>query len=69
MTNILSKPARRYRVTIIEWLSHDAIIEASSAKEAEEIGLQKWEANSESQTFAFRDSGLDGIEAEDVGVA
>jgi hypothetical protein len=54
-------PKRRFRVTVIEWLRHDAIIDAADAEEAEELVIDLWNANSEAEIFRFRDSGLDGV--------
>jgi hypothetical protein len=44
----MSAPARkRFRVTVIEWLSHDAVIEASDAAAAEAEARRLWATNDE----------------------
>ena len=58
------RPLRRYRVVAIEWLSHVAIIKAESREEAEAKAQLLWNDQSESESFRFNDSGLDGITAE-----
>lgn len=55
---------QRYRVTVLEWLSHDAIIEASSPEAAEAEARRLWDENAEQELFSFRDSGIDGVEVE-----
>lgn len=54
-------PRQRYRVTVLEWLSHDAIIEASSPEAAEAEARRLWDENGEHEVFQFEDSGIDGI--------
>ena len=53
-------PVKRFRVVVIEWLSHDAVIEAPEAAEAEARRL--WADNAEHEGFSFDDSGIDGIQ-------
>jgi hypothetical protein len=57
---------KRYRVVVIEWLSHKAIIEATDGQAAVEEGERLWEEHAERQVFRFDDSGLEGIEAEEL---
>jgi len=57
---------RSYRVVVIEWLSHEAVIAADSAEAAEAEARRLWAENAETQTFRFKDSGLDGVLAEDI---
>jgi hypothetical protein len=59
-------PLKRFRVVVIEWLSHDAIIEAPSAQAAEAEARRLWAENAEHEVFSFDDSGIDGIQVEDV---
>lgn len=58
-------PSRRYRVVVLEWLAHDAVVEASSKEEAEAKGLALWNEAS-GDHFSFDDSGIDGIVAEEL---
>ncbi len=52
----MSAPAlKRFRVVVIEWLSHDAIIEGRAAAEA--AARRLWATNDEHQLFSFDDSG------------
>jgi hypothetical protein len=57
---------KRFRVVVIEWLSHDAIIEAQSAQAAEAEARRLWAENAEHEVFSFDDSGIDGIQVEEV---
>jgi hypothetical protein len=59
-------PLKRFRVVVIEWLSHDAIIEAPSAQAAEADARRLWAENAEHEVFSFDDSGIDGIQVEEV---
>ncbi len=52
---------RVWRVTVIEWLSHVATIEAGTAEEAEAKARDIWADNAEQNVFRFSDSGLDGV--------
>ena len=65
-TSINTPAAKRYRVVVIEWLTHDAIIEASDASAAEAEARRLWATNAEHQLFSFDDSGIDGFEVEEV---
>ncbi len=63
----MSAPAlKRFRVVVIEWLSHDAIIEAPDAAAAKAEARRLWDTNAEHQLFSFDNSGIDGIEVEEV---
>jgi len=63
----MTKPSfKRFRVVVIEWLSHDAIIEAPDAAAAEAEARRLWATNDEHQLFSFDDSGIDGIQVEEV---
>lgn len=57
-------PSRRYRVVVIGWLSHMAVVEASSQEEAEAKGLNLWTAAD--GFFSFEDSGIDGVVADEL---
>lgn len=57
-------PLRRYRVVVLEWLSHEAVVEASSKEEAEIKGLDLW--NDANGSFSFEDSGIDGVVADEL---
>jgi hypothetical protein len=59
-------PLKRFRVVVIEWLSHDAIIEAPSAQAAEAEARRLWAENAEHEVFSFDDSDIDGIQVEEV---
>ena len=59
-------PLKRFRIVVIEWLSHDAIIEAPSAQAAEAEARRLWAENAEHEVFSFDDSGIDGIQVEEV---
>ena len=57
-------PLRRYRVVVLEWLSHVAVIEASSQAEAETNALDLW--NQADGSFSFEDQGIDGVIADEL---
>jgi len=57
---------KTYRVVVIEWLSHKAVIEATGADEAEAKARELWANNAEHQIFKFEDSGIDGVTVEEV---
>lgn len=57
---------KRYRVVVIEWLSHDAIIAAANPEDAEAKARQLWVDKAELEVFSFDDSGIDGVTAEEV---
>jgi len=56
----------RFRVVVIEWLTHDSIIEAADAAAAEAEARRLWAENGEHHHFEFADSGIDGIDVEEV---
>ena len=62
----MSAPSLRpaYRVVVVEWLSHTAVIEAESARHAEAEARRLWAQNAESAIFSFEDSGIDAVVAE-----
>ena len=63
----MSAPSsKRFRVIVIEWLSHDAIIEAPDAQAAEAEARRLWAENAEHEVFSFDDSGIDGIQVEEI---
>ena len=65
----MSEPQRtplKWRITVIEWLSHVAVIEADTAEHAKTIARQLWADNGEHEVFRFSDSGLDGIEVDEA---
>jgi hypothetical protein len=55
-----------YRVVVIEWLSHKALIRARSAQHAEDEAREMWAANAEHDVFRFEDSGIDTVDVEEV---
>jgi hypothetical protein len=57
---------KTYRVVVIEWLSHKAIIRAESAQHAEAEARRMWAENNEHDVFRFEDSGIDGVDVEEV---
>jgi hypothetical protein len=57
---------RKWRVTVIEWLSHVAIIEADTAQDAEARAYELWANNAEHEVFRFSDAGIDGVVADEV---
>jgi hypothetical protein len=61
-----TRSLKRFRVVVIEWLSHDAIIEAPNAQAAEAEAHRLWAENAEHEVFSFDDSGIDGIQVEEV---
>lgn len=57
---------RNWRVTVIEWLSHVAIIEADTPMLAEAHARQLWAEHGDHEAFRFSDSGLDGIVVDEA---
>jgi hypothetical protein len=53
-------------VVVLEWLSHKAIIKATDAAAAEAEARRMWEDNSEHEVFRFDDSGIDGVQVEEM---
>lgn len=60
------QPPRQWRVTATEWLSHVAVIEADTAKQAEYQARELWAENAEHAVFHFEDAGLDGIVVDET---
>ena len=56
----------RFRVTVIEWLSHSAFIEADDATAAEAEARRLWDENAEHDLFRFEESGIDGVVVDAV---
>jgi hypothetical protein len=57
---------KHFRVVVVEWLAHEALIAAADAASAEEQAWQLWADNAEQQSFSFDDSGIDRIEVQAV---
>ena len=57
--------ARRL-VTVIEWLSHLAVIEAESPEQAEEKARELWANHDEHAVFAFENSGIESVMVNEV---
>ena len=57
---------RQWRVTVIEWLSHVAVIEADTEEQAKAKARELWAAHGEYEAFRFSDSGLDGIVVDEA---
>jgi hypothetical protein len=63
----MSAPSlKTYRVVVIEWLSHKAVIETTSAQHAEEEARRLWVENAECEVFHFEDSGIDSVVVEEM---
>ena len=63
----MNAPAlKRFRVVVIEWLSHDAIIEAPDEAAAEAEAQRLWATKDEHELFSFDDSGIDGVDVEEI---
>jgi hypothetical protein len=58
--------SRRYRVTIIEWISYVGVIEAASSDEAEEMALDIRGTDAENDMFSFKDSGVSDVLVEKI---
>ena len=57
---------KRYRVVVIEWLSHEAFIEAADALAAEAEARRLWATNAEHELFSFCNSGIDEVVVEEI---
>jgi len=57
---------KSYRVVVVEWLSHQAIIKAKSARHAGNNARDMWAANAEHDVFRFEDGGVDAVHVEEV---
>jgi hypothetical protein len=62
----ISPTLKRFRVVVIEWLSHNAIIEAPDAAAAEAEARRLWADNAEHEVFSFDNSGIDRVDVEEV---
>ena len=62
----MSASLKTYRVTVIEWLSHKAVIEAEGPEQAEVKARELWANNAEHAVFAFEDSGIDGVMVDEA---
>jgi hypothetical protein len=63
----LSAPAlKTYRVEVIEWLTHRAVIEAESAERAKEQARRLWAESAEVEVFHFWGDGVDGVMVEEI---
>jgi hypothetical protein len=62
----MSDTPRTWRVTVIEWLSHVATIEADTAEQAEATARELWAEHGEHEVFHFSDSGLDGVVVDEA---
>ena len=63
--NIMTS-TKTYRIVVIEWRSHTAVIKASSAPAAEAKARELWARNAEHEVFTFEDSGIDGVSVEEM---
>ena len=63
---MIAPTLKRFRVVVIEWLSHDATIEAPDAVAAEAEARRLWADNAEHEVFSFDDSGIDGVHVEEL---
>jgi hypothetical protein len=61
-----TQQTRRWHVTVIEWLSYVAFIEADTAEQAEAKARELWADNVELEVFDFDDSGLDGVVVDEA---
>ena len=53
MTTLINTPAlKRFRVVVIEWLTHDAVIEAEDEILAEDEARRLWATNTEHRSFS-----------------
>jgi hypothetical protein len=60
---------KRYRVTVIEWLTHSAIITPTGTSAAEHGARRMWHENAEHDVFRFIESGIDGVQVEELDQA
>lgn len=61
---------KRFRVTVLEWLTHTIILDAANASQVEEMADTLWWSGL-AGPFRFSDQGLDGFQVEEIegGVA
>ena len=57
---------RRYRVAVIEWTSHKAVIEATSEAEARYKAERLWMEDGDGKLFSFESAGFEGAVAEEL---
>ncbi len=57
---------RRYRVAVIEWISHKAVIEATSEAEAAYKARRLWMEGDDNTLFSYESSGFEGAVAEEL---
>ncbi|MGE0371638.1 MAG: hypothetical protein AB7G40_05520 [Hyphomonadaceae bacterium] len=61
----LAAGQKRFRVTVLEWLSHVIILDAADANAAEELAGVMW-SDLGGDAFRFSDQGLDGFQVEEI---
>ena len=64
--SLISSGTRRYRVAVIEWSSHKAVIEATSEAEARYKAERLWMEDGDGKLFSFESCGFDGAVAEEL---
>ena len=64
--NLVPLGTRRYRVAVIEWTSHKAVIEATSEAEARYKAERLWMEDGEGRLFSFESAGFEGAVAEEL---
>jgi hypothetical protein len=57
---------KSYRVVVIEWLAHEAVLTADTPELAKAQARAMWDDNAERDVFSFSDSGIDGVEVEEL---
>lgn len=58
---------RRYRVVLVEWLSHEGVIDAENPEAAEAQARLLWNRNAEHEVFRFEDSGIERVLVDELG--
>lgn len=56
---------KRFRVTVLEWLSHVIVVDAADAKVAEEMAARFWFEGC-GDAFRFRCQGTDGFQVDEI---
>jgi hypothetical protein len=64
--NSESPAPRRYRVAVIEWNSHNAVIEATSEAEARRKAERLWMEGDDNSLFSYESCGFEGAVAEEL---
>lgn len=59
-------PKHKYRVTVIEWLSHTVLIEAEDRDEATEEARRLWLDKDVHDRFEFEDADLETVIADEI---